>query len=291
VETRKRQLHFFLPPVVAISPAVRFVQTDSDICSFYRIYQDECHRRGQDPDQYFQLYRRAISSKNSSETRHLEAYQETCQSIPEGMLSQAMGRSFGAATQLFIFKKQFVAQLALTFFAGHMLFVAKRAPQNIFFSRSTGNIFHLAFVPEVSKDMGVLDAKEPVPFRLTRNMQTFVNPLWTEGPLHGAMTSVSRCLAHPQAQEHLRGFMHLLMRDELATLWRDKMDTRPKSHNATAQANVAAWLQWLTHFQPPSLTDKKQTSDDVHLKITQLLGAAVSPTNLAAMDPTWLPPF
>jgi hypothetical protein len=65
--------------------------------------------------------------------------------------TQAIHRSFGAATQLFMFKRQFVTQLALTSFLGHAMAVSHRAPSNIYFSRSTANILHLAFTPGTSR--------------------------------------------------------------------------------------------------------------------------------------------
>jgi transformation/transcription domain-associated protein len=39
VQTRKRQLNFFLPPMIALSPAVRLVQAEADLGSLAQIYQ------------------------------------------------------------------------------------------------------------------------------------------------------------------------------------------------------------------------------------------------------------
>jgi transformation/transcription domain-associated protein len=289
VQTRKRQLNFFLPPMIALSPAVRLVQAEADLGSLAQIYQGDCRRRGVDPDDLFRVYKNRLveavapSATEPQQSSLSVAYHEACRTVvPDTAFSQAIHRSFGAATQLFMFKRQFVTQLALTSFLGHALAVSHRGPSNIYFSRSTANILHLAFTPEFNKASGQLEWCDAVPFRLTRNLQAFCNPLWTEGPLNAAMTALARCLAQPQAQEHLRGFLLLYMRDELAG----------KFSKDTAAANVVMLMQRLVHLGFFAHGDKQQQqAEDVNKKVCQLLEAATDPNNLAAMDPTWLPPF
>lgn len=97
------------------------------------------------------------------------------------------------------------------------------------------------------------------------------------------------------------------MRDELAE-WANNAG-KPFSKD-TAAANVGLLLQRLVHLGSFAHCDKvgnplpcraltlysltlvpKQQADDVNKKVSQLLEAATDPNNLAAMDPTWLPPF
>jgi hypothetical protein len=98
------------------------------------------------------------------------------------------------------------------------------------------------------------------------------------------------------------------MRDELAG-WANNAG-KPFSKD-TAAANVGLLLQRLVHLGSfahcdkvgnplPShaltlysltLAPKQQQADDVNKRVSQLLEAATDPNKLAAMDPTWLPPF
>jgi transformation/transcription domain-associated protein len=196
---------------------------------------------------------------------------------------QAIYRGFGAATQLFMFKRQFVTQLALTSFIGHVMAVAHRSPGNIYFSRSTANILHLAFTPgmrtppypslcllqylcaqshrkalssdvepEFHKTSGLLDWPEPVPFRLTRNLQVFCNPLWMDGPLNGAMTSVARCLAQPQARAPFLLVLALAVNTHLLSTHARRRSTCGDSFCSTCETSLPCGL--LTKLSGPPRT-------------------------------------
>lgn len=110
------------------------------------------------------------------------------------------------------------------------------------------------------------------------------------------------------------------MQDELAALWAER-EGEPGQLKEAAHTNVAFWLQRLGQFQPPSLGEKvlpplfstsrwlkpcelkgdnlsslmsqkpAATEDVVSRKISQLIEAATSASNLALMDPTWVSPF
>lgn len=181
VQTRKRQLHLFLPPVVALSPAVRLVQADADIGSFKQVFLDDCHRRGVDPDHLFGIYRKyaseTLATSTTGQQRLNAAYHEACRTVvSDTAFGEAINRGFGAATQLFTFKRQFVTQLALTSFLGHVMAVAHRSPDNIYFSRSTANILHLGFTPEFNQDSGALEWHESVPFPAYTQLAILLQP-------------------------------------------------------------------------------------------------------------------
>jgi len=288
VQTRKRQLQLFLPPMMGLSPTVQLIQAEADISPLEQVFKDDCYKRGIEPDELYEVYRKCALELPSAPTqqRASAGYNEACRTIvSDTAFTQAINRLFGSATHLFVFKRQFVAQLALTSFVGHVMAVAHRTPSNIYYSPTTANILHISFGPEFNKTEGVLEWKELVPFRLTRNLQTFCNPLWMDGPFASTITAVSRCLAQTQVQEHLRGFLQLYMRDELAS-WADKPE-RPTKDIATT--NVDLLLQKMAQFSLP--VNDKMTWDEVNRKVNQLIETATLPQNLACMDPTWLSPF
>lgn len=39
VHSHKRQLNLFVPPLIALSPAVRLIQADTDFSSLFRVHQ------------------------------------------------------------------------------------------------------------------------------------------------------------------------------------------------------------------------------------------------------------
>ena len=62
----------------------------------------------------------------------------------------------------------------------HMLLIGGRAPNKVLFSRATGRAWQTDLFP-VYDASGVLERNEPVPFRLTRNLQSFFTPFGVDG--------------------------------------------------------------------------------------------------------------
>ena len=68
--------------------------------------------------------------------------------------------------------------------------------------------------------LGDLDAKRPVPFRLTPNIAEFISPTGVTGTLTAAMVSAARCFVQPQFK--LSSILKAIMRDEFIT-WHKKV--------------------------------------------------------------------
>lgn len=62
----------------------------------------------------------------------------------------------------------------------HMLLIGGRAPNKVLFSRATGRAWQTDLFP-VYDSNGLLERNEPVPFRLTRNLQSFFTPFGVDG--------------------------------------------------------------------------------------------------------------
>lgn len=79
-----------------------------------------------------------------------------------------------------------------------MLLIGGRAPNKVLFSRATGKAWQTDLFP-VYDAQGVLERNEPVPFRLTRNLQSF----FTIFGIEGIFVTVMACAA--QVGWHQKG--------------------------------------------------------------------------------------
>ncbi|KAL6045043.1 putative transformation/transcription domain-associated protein [Balamuthia mandrillaris] len=334
IQTRRRHVHFNIPPVVSFSPGVRLMQVDEDYVSLQDVYEDDCHQCGREEDAHMAPFF-AISKQNQrSEDDHEESTsasslvdvdndvllgahnQVSTNLISDFVLTRFISKMLDSQMHLFLFKKQFCSELALVSLVGHVLHIGKRTPANIYFCKSTGRLLHLEYHPELNERTGRLESKETVPFRLTRNLQNFLNPVWTEGPYNGVMTAVATCLQDSKRQ--LQNHLHIFMRDELSA-WSKMMMIRLLSSSSVSsssssssmsyveeqqqraealrervEANTAAVLQRIDYIAPSRKDREKEYppgASPINEKISQLIKDATSPHNLCRMDPAWLPSF
>jgi transformation/transcription domain-associated protein len=78
-----------------------------------------------------------------------------------------------------------------------MLQIGGRSPNKILFAKNTGKIFQTDFHPAYDAN-GMIEFNEPVPFRLTRNMQAFFSHFGVEGLIVSAMCAAAQAVVSPK---------------------------------------------------------------------------------------------
>ena len=78
--------------------------------------------------------------------------------------------------------------------ACHMLLLTGRSPSKLLVSRSMGTITHADLISTYDSRFQLERGHETVPFRLTRNMQSFIGPQGMEGMVICAITSAAQAL-------------------------------------------------------------------------------------------------
>ena len=78
----------------------------------------------------------------------LKSYREIATKIvSENVMSQFMYKTLPNSNQLWIFKRQFATQLALSSVVSFLMLIGGRAPNKILFARTTGKVFQNDFHP------------------------------------------------------------------------------------------------------------------------------------------------
>ncbi|KAK9855808.1 hypothetical protein WJX84_006870 [Apatococcus fuscideae] len=276
-EARRRCLAFHTPIIVPVWPQVRLLEEDASYCSYGEAY---------------------------------EAYKKIVEEgvVTENVFSQFMYKTLPSAAHLWIFKKQFCAQLALSGLVSHMLLLGGRAPTKILFARSSGKLFQMEFFP--SYDLrGLLERTEPVPFRLTRNLQTFFTPFGVDGIFITSMALAAQACLMPHS--NLQHLLSMFFRDDI-TAWAIKRTRmmgpasssssgstsglRPSQLRSVVIRNIDDCfnrLKIIAPTQPPPRQEHEVVGvgavPGLQQGAVQLVEAALDPRLLCKMDPTWHP--
>lgn len=185
---------------------VRMVEDDLMYSTFLEVYENHCARNDREADlpiTYFkEQLNQAISGQISPEAvvdLRLQAYNEITKNlVNDNIFSQYMYKTLPSGNHSWAFKKQFAIQLALSSFMSFMLQIGGRSPNKILFAKNTGKIFQTDFHPAYDAN-GLIEFNEPVPFRLTRNMQAFFSH-GVEGLIVSSMCAAAQAVASPKVR-------------------------------------------------------------------------------------------
>ncbi|XP_068646622.1 uncharacterized protein [Aristolochia californica] len=312
-ESRRRNLSIHTPIIIPVWSQVRLVEDDLMYSTFLEVYEINCARHNREADlpitHFKEQLNQAISGQISPEAivdLRLQAYTEITKTIvSDNIFSQYMYKTLPSGNHLWAFKKQFAIQLALSSFMSYMLQIGGRTPNKILFAKNTGKIFQLDFHPAYDAN-GMIEFNEPVPFRLTRNMQGFFSHFGVEGLIVSAMCAAAQSVVSPKQSQHIWYQLAMFFRDELLSWsWRRPLGMpsapvpsgaiNPLDFEQKVTTNVDHVIARIKSIAPQFLSEEEENPTDpphsVQRGVTDLVDSALSPRNLCMMDPTWHPWF
>lgn len=167
----------------------------------------------------------------------------------------------------------------------YILHMNNRYPHKINISRATGNIWGSELMSSLAMGKAYFHNPEPVPFRLTPNLQTLMGPLATEGIYSCAIMAIARCLSDPEYE--LEQQLCLFVRDEMIHWFQT-------SH--CSQSIVDGQLKESVHLNSNmivkrtlSLAQSPAGTLPANQTVIDLIARAVSPMNLAQCDALFMP--
>ena len=186
------------------------VEDDLMYNTFLEVYEYHCERNGRESDlpiTYFkEKLNQAISGQISPEAigdLRLQAYGEITKNIvSDSIFSHYMYKISMSGSHHWAFKKQFAVQLAVSNFMSFLLQIGGRSPNKILFAKDSGKILQTDFHPTYDPN-GMLELNEPVPFRLTRNIQAFLSHFGVEGPLMSNMCAASQAVFSSKVNKNI----------------------------------------------------------------------------------------
>ncbi|KAI8537003.1 hypothetical protein RHMOL_Rhmol10G0301200 [Rhododendron molle] len=313
-ESRRRHICIHTPIIIPVWSQVRMVEDDLMYSTFLEVYENHCARNDREADlpiTYFkEQLNQAISGQISPEAvvdLRLHAYNDITKNyVTDSIVSQYMYKTLLSANHMWAFKKQFAIQLALSSFMSFMLQIGGRSPNKILFAKNTGKIFQTDFHPAYDAN-GMIEFSEPVPFRLTRNLQAFFSHFGVEGLVVSAMCAAAQAVVSPKQSQHLWHHLAMFFRDELLSWsWRRPLgmplapvvgggNMNPVDFKQKITTNVDHVIDRINGIAPQYVCEEEENAVDppqsVQRGVTELVEAALTPRNLCMMDPTWHPWF
>ncbi|KAF1346069.1 hypothetical protein BDV97DRAFT_424127 [Delphinella strobiligena] len=323
-ESRRRGLLFHLPLMVPLSPNIRMVQDDASYISLQGIYEDYCRRNGINKDEpvLFAIEKlRQLTPAKPDQAAHIRletfnAIQEKY--VPNNVVHDYFVQTYPSFDALWLFRRQFSSQLAALTFITFTMHMTTRYPHKMNIARGTGNIWGTEFTPAMAAAKPFFHNPEPVPFRLTPNLQTLMGPIHTEGIFVCALMAIARCLTDVQAtsasttaptpnpgtqpasnsqtpgtagtnvdhNNDLDGQLSVFIRDEMNfwSLQQHKNPSKDGELRETVQRNADSIVNKAILLAREPLANNLPASQSV----LDLVAKATEPRNLCATDPLWM---
>ncbi|TQS39408.1 hypothetical protein Golomagni_00069 [Golovinomyces magnicellulatus] len=292
-ESRKRNLNFNLPLMIPLTPHSRMVQDDSSYISLQGIFDDHCRKSGMskdDPVLFTMDKMRALMESKKTQDHEAAARLEIFTAVQEKLVSHTIvldyfTKTYPQFSDFWLFRRQFSYQFASITFMTYILHMNNRYPHKFNIARATGNIWGSELMSSLAMGKAYFHNPEPVPFRLTPNLQTLMGPLATEGIYSCAIMAIARCLSEPEFE--LEQQLCLFVRDEMIHWFQT-------SHCSQAVVNVQLKesVQLNSNVivkRTLSLAQSPAGTLPANQTVIDLIARAVSPLNLAQCDVLFMP--
>jgi len=296
-----------------LAPHIRMVQDDPTYISLQGIFEDHCRKSGMSKDDAVlfnmdkmrslaeskvsstpqSVLSRTNFSKQKPSEQVLSGKLETYHAIqerfvPHDIALEYFTKSYPSFSEFWLFRRQFSYQFAALTFMTYVLHMSNRYPHKLSIARGNGSVWGSELLPCMSAGKAFFHNPEPVPFRLTPNLQTLMGPLATEGIFSCAIMAIARCLVEPEFE--LEQQLSLFVRDEMIFWFQN---THRANGNAavdgnqlreTVQTNSELIVKRTLSLasSPPGALPANQT-------VIDLISKAVNPVNLATCDALFVP--
>ncbi|KAI1214964.1 uncharacterized protein F4807DRAFT_466329 [Annulohypoxylon truncatum] len=294
-ESRRRDLQFTVPLIVPLAPHIRIVQDDTSYITLQGIYEDHCRRNGMLKDEPVMFtmdkLRGLIEPKGGKPPEQtamarLEVFTAIQEKwVPRTVVLEYFQSIFPEFSEFWLFRRRFSYQLAALTFMTYILYSTNRYPHKIHIARGSGKIWGSEVMSFMAPGKPFFHNPEPVPFRLTPNLQALMGPLATEGIFSCSIMAIARCLTEPEFE--LEHALTLFVRDEVIFWFTSSHRTIHLNENQlrdTVQTNCDMIVK-----RAVSLAQSPLGNLPANQTVIDLIARAVNPMNLAQCDALWMP--
>ncbi|KAI1180923.1 FAT domain-containing protein [Nemania sp. FL0916] len=294
-ESRRRDLQFTVPLMIPLAPHIRIVQEDTSYITLQGIYEDHCRRNEMLKDEpvmfTMEKLRGMIEPKGAKPsdqptTARLEVFAAIQEKwVPHTVVLEYFQSIFPEYSDFWLFRRRFTYQLSALTFMTYILYMTGRYPHKMNIARGSGKVWGSELMSLMAPTKPFFHNPEPVPFRLSPNLQILMGPLAIEGIFSCSIMAIARCLTEPEFE--LEHALTLLVRDEVIfwfTSSHRAIHLNETQLRETVQTNCDMVVKRaLSLAQPPvGNLPANQT-------VIDLIARAVNPMNLAQCDALWMP--
>ncbi|KAK9468307.1 hypothetical protein V1512DRAFT_100627 [Lipomyces arxii] len=295
-ESRRRNLQFYLPAAIPLSPHFRLIEDSPDFISLQNIYEDYCHRTGlkkDDPLMFtIQKMRQASESRQGQAKADvvtdkidiLAEIQNTM--VPNTIARDHFMKAFASFNDFWLFRKEFSYSYAGVSFMTYMMCLNLRVPYKLNISHASGVAWATETLPSLPPQTATpaFFNSEPVPFRLTPNLQTLMGPTALDGLFSPAIMVYARCLSQPEFD--LEQYLTLFVRDEIISWY--TFQHRPCAQDQQLQDIVKLNVELILK-KVASLAQPGKGTVPANQTVIDLVAQAVNPKHLAMTENAFMP--
>ncbi|KAK9238263.1 hypothetical protein V1525DRAFT_117414 [Lipomyces kononenkoae] len=293
-ESRRRNLQFYLAAAVPLSPHFRLVQDSPDFVSLQSIYEDYCHRTGRhrdDPLMFtIQKLRQAVEARQGKTdvvTDRIDVLSEIQNTmVPGTIVRDHFMKTFSSFSDFWLFRKEFAYSYAGVAFMTYMMCLNLRLPYKLLISQTSGEAWATETLPSLPSHTTTpaFFNPEPVPFRLTPNLQNLMGPTALEGLFSPSMMIYAKCLTLPEFD--LEQYLTLFVRDEIISWY--TFQHRPCAQDQQLQEIVKLNVEVILK-KTSSLAQPGKGTIPANQTVIDLVAQAVNPKHLALTDNAFMP--
>ncbi|KAK9477125.1 hypothetical protein V1514DRAFT_353659 [Lipomyces japonicus] len=293
-ESRKRNLNFYLAAAIPLSPHFRLVQDSPDFISLQNIYEDHCRRVGRhkdDPMMFtIQKLRQAVEARQGKsdilgdKIDILNAIQNNL--VPSTLVRDHFIKSFSSFSDFWLFRKEFSYQYAGVAFMTYMMSLNSRYPHKLLISHTSGAAWATETLPSLPPHTTspAFYNPEPVPFRLTPNLQTLMGSTAMEGLFSPSIMIFAKSLTPPDFD--LEQYLTLFVRDEVISWY--TFQHRPCAQDQQLLEIVKLNVDLILK-KTQALAQASKGTIPANQTVIDLVAQAVNPKHLALTDNLWMP--
>lgn len=312
-ESRRRNLQFHLPVMVPLSPGIRMIEDDASYVSLQAAYDDYCRRNDINKDEPILFTMEKLRGMTpGKQEQFLNTRMEALNYVQDRLFPKDSIRMYFAATfpsfdAFWLFRRQFSYQLAALTYITFTMHMTVRYPHKMSISRNTGNIWGSELLPFMSANRPYFQNPEPVPFRLTPNLQVLMGPIHTEGIFTCALMAIARCLtsdstyatsqpngaAQPNAgilegtNCELEHHLSIFIRDEM-TFWYTSSHRQSIKENELRE-NVQRNADAIVNKALVMAKEPAAGSLPANQSVLDLVAKSTNPEKLCQTDLLWMP--
>ncbi|KAK9457474.1 hypothetical protein V1511DRAFT_170812 [Dipodascopsis uninucleata] len=293
-ESRRRNLQFYLAAAIPLSPHFRLVQDSPDFISLQNIYEDYCRRVGRHKDEplmyTIQKLRQAVEARQgksdvlADKIDILQTIQSTM--VPNTVIRDYFMKMYSSFSDFWLFRKEFSYMYAGVTFMTYMMCLNSRYPHKLLISHASGAAWATETLPSLPSHTTTptFYNSEPVPFRLTPNLQTLMGPTALEGLFSPSVMVYAKCLMLPEFD--LEQYLTLFVRDEIISWY--TFQHRPCAQDQQLQEIVKLNVEVILK-KTATLAQSSKGPIPANQAVIDLVAQAVNPKHLALADNLWMP--
>jgi transformation/transcription domain-associated protein len=299
------QRHLWLRPtaVLPVAQRLRMVAEERHHVSLEQIFSQECLRNGIDEQDITDLfieeirnYRIEHQNEDATNAARVHALNMLCkEKVSSSILKDYIWNLYGNVEKVYQFSRAFTAQTALNSLLQYAFDVNERTPSKFMFNVKNGHVLSLEFRLSYS-NQGFIDEKRPVPFRLTRNIESFIGPFLMKGIFIPAMASGATAICSNEAD--LEQTLQLLFRDDIVSWYLSKssgsqrpMHELERQLSDRVKKNIYLVQNRLRECSVIEFKGNKKDALIIDDGVRKLISSATSIDNIAQMSSTYAPWF